>query len=188
LKPSSQLAFRVPALVGVTALLAGCYTMFSHPETDMADSFRDSRHSDCATCHRVGFETPLAPDPYGYVAFPFQNFYTPCPWWVDCGSGGFIGGAAAGGGSGDTEAAKRRSSVERYLGIRGGTRPDSQPSSPPAAAPAGTSTGDSSSNPGAASGTKEDQGGQQSGRTMKKDSSKPDARDDRKPDPNRRQR
>lgn len=184
MKPSSQLAFRVPALVGVTALLAGCYTMFSHPETDMADSFRDSRHSDCATCHRVGFEEPLAPDPYGYVAFPFQNFYSPCPWWVDCGSGGFIGGAAAGGGSGDAEAAKRRSSVERYLGIRGGTRPDSQPASPPATTPAGTS----------ASGTKEDQGGQQSGRTMKKDSkdskdsSKPDARDDPKPDPNRRER
>lgn len=163
--------------------------MFSHPETDMAESFQDSRHRDCANCHRVGFEEPLVPDPYGYVAYPFQGFYDPCPWWVDCGSSTILGGAEGGTG---VETSKRRTRVERFLGVRGGSRPqETVTPSAPAATPAGTSvSGDSGSSDTSPAG-KSEPTGQQSGRTMKKGSSskgskdpKPDARGDQKPQPN----
>jgi hypothetical protein len=186
----SQLAFRAPAMGAVAILLAGCYTMFSHPKTDMTEDFRDSRYQDCGTCHRVGFEQPLSPDPYNYVSYPFVGFYD-CPWWVDCNGSTFLGGTAAEGGGGG-EGVKAQVRGMRFLGSRGSASPPAEMPSTPAGSSVGAAPADDSGSGGSGSGSSAQspsQGGQQDGRTMKKDSPeskdpKPAARDDRKHDPN----
>lgn len=155
----SHLAWRGPVALGLVALVSGCYTMFSHPESQMVAS--DEAYSDCASCHAAGFASPLVPDPYTYTSIPFQDFYG-SPWWMPGMPSTYAGGSVGGGGS--KKSISRDDEDTRHTGGRGAP-------APPTYNPPGTNAQETPSR-NSGTQTQTTSPGQQPGRTMKKDASK----------------
>jgi len=97
LKYFNNLAIQLPASCAVLLALGGCYTVFTHPQTDLTG--HDDGYRDCASCHADGFAQPPYGDPYAYAGEAWRGYYA-CPWWIDdCGAAyGVLGGTAAAGG------------------------------------------------------------------------------------------
>jgi hypothetical protein len=123
LGPARKLAFRLPVLLGLAAVVAGCYTILKHPETEVTqDEYADHGYSDCASCHSAAFMQPLYPDPYEYVSDPFLWYYD-CPWWLsDCSEGAeYVDEEEGGGGSEYLTPLQGDLETGRNLGNRGVT-------------------------------------------------------------------
>lgn len=120
MKITNNLAMRLPVLVGLALVLGGCYTVLRHPTTDLAA--RGSEYNDCASCHLGGFDQPMQTDPYGYVNWPFADYYD-CPWWLpDCGAG-LVYAPGVGHDDGEAKPRRGRRHSGRNLGSRGGYAP-----------------------------------------------------------------
>lgn len=63
----NKLAILVPLCVAAVCLLGGCYTMFSHPNSEDLTSVRHDQWADCASCHTECVECdawlPIFPRP-----------------------------------------------------------------------------------------------------------------------------
>lgn len=74
----NNLAFRTPLLMGLGLFVAGCYTIFSHPESDLLSH---EAGNDCESCHSMGFAAETFASPYSYTSTPFFDYYE-VPWWI----------------------------------------------------------------------------------------------------------
>jgi hypothetical protein len=178
------LAYRLPVTLAAALFLGGCYTLLRHPTAEItADAPESYRYSDCGSCHSTGFERPLLPRPYDYVAWPFEGFYD-TPWWLPDYGQGLLDYPVGSGTTADEgeETVMEGDAGGRHVGGRGPGLPSLPPNYTPAlpddsaAGPASEPAGDVESDL--------DSQGQQPGRRMKEDRSRDSSEDEDVPEEN----
>ena len=153
----NNLAFRVPTLAGTALFVAGCYTLFSHPASDL---LTQDPGTDCESCHSTGFAAETFASPYSYTATPFFDYYE-VPWWIPS-----FGEVYSGEGEGQLPATPVRGG--RHVGSRGqrGPAPVTHPVDSEDQPVSRTSTETKKESPTPSSPA---ESGPQPGRTMKED-------------------